>query len=65
MAYQIKKADKITEDLELLDKDNNVTLIVHVDIEVGKIAKEYRQIQVRNSLKMVMNKLLKVLEIQL
>lgn len=46
MAYQIKKADKITEDLELLDKDNNVTLIVHVDIEVGKIAKEYRQIQV-------------------
>lgn len=46
MAYQIKKADKITEDLELLDSNNDVALTVHVDIEIGRIAKEYRQIQI-------------------
>ena len=32
MAYQIKKADKITEDLELLDKNNDVALTIHIDI---------------------------------
>lgn len=46
MAYQIKKSDKITETLELLDSNNNAALTVHVDIEIGRIAKEYRQLQI-------------------
>lgn len=46
MAYQIKKSDKITEALELLDSNNNAALTVHVDIEIGRIAKEYRQLQI-------------------
>lgn len=46
MAYQIKKSDRITENLELLDSNNNVTLTIHIDIEIGRIAKEYRQLQI-------------------
>ena len=46
MAYQIKKSDRITENLELLDGNNNVTLTIHIDIEIGRIAKEYRQLQI-------------------
>lgn len=46
MAYQIKKSDKIAEDLELLDKNNDVALTIHIDIEIGRIAKEYRQLQI-------------------
>lgn len=46
MAYQIKKSDRITENLELLDSNNNVTLTIHINIEIGRIAKEYRQLQI-------------------
>ena len=46
MAYQIKKSDRITENLELLDKNNDVALTIHIDIEIGRIAKEYRQLQI-------------------
>ena len=45
MAYQIKKADKITEDLELLDKNNDVALTIHIDIQIDRIVREYRQLQ--------------------
>lgn len=46
MAYQIKKSDKIAEDLELLDSNNNAALTVHVDIEIARIIKNYRQLQI-------------------
>lgn len=45
MAYQIKRADKIIEDLELLDSDGNAALTVHIDIQIDRIAKDYRQLQ--------------------
>ncbi len=42
MAYQIKKSQRITEDLELLGDDNSVALTIHVDIDVDRIARDYR-----------------------
>lgn len=45
MAYQIKKSNRITEDLELLNEDNTVALTITVDIDVDNIAKNYRRAQ--------------------
>ena len=46
MAYQIKKSSKITESLEFLDDNDNVALSIDVEIDVDKIAAEYRTTEV-------------------
>lgn len=46
MAYQIKKSNKIVEDLELLGDNNEVELTIHVDINVEKMAGEIRKTQI-------------------
>lgn len=43
MAFQIKKENKVIEELELLDKNNEVAKTIKVEINIDKIATEYRQ----------------------
>lgn len=45
MAYQIKKTGKIVEDLELLNDNNEVDKVIHVDIDIDHIAKDFRKAQ--------------------
>lgn len=43
MAYQIKKDNEVVEELEFLDKNNEVVKKINVKINIDKIASEYRQ----------------------
>ena len=43
MAYQIKKDNEVVEELEFLDKNNEVVKKISVKINIDKIASEYRQ----------------------
>lgn len=43
MAFQIKKENKVIEELELLDENNEVAKTIKVEINIDKIATEYRQ----------------------
>lgn len=45
MAYQIKKNKNITENLELLDDNDNVAITIHVDINPSIIAKDFHRVQ--------------------
>ena len=47
MAYQIKKLQKIVEDIELLNDDNSVALTIHVDIVPENIARKFNVTQVK------------------
>ena len=44
MAYQIKKTNRITEDVEFLGENGEVELTVKLDIDVERIAGDFRRI---------------------
>lgn len=46
MAYQIKKTNRITEDVEFLGENGEVELTVELDIDVEKIAGDFRKAQI-------------------
>lgn len=46
MAYQIKKTDRITEDVEFLGENGEVELTVKLDIDVERIAGDFRKAQI-------------------
>lgn len=41
MAYQIKKTNRITEDVEFLGENGEVELTVKLDIDVERIARRF------------------------
>lgn len=46
MAYQIKKTNRITEDVEFLGENGEVELTVKLDIDVERIAGDFRKAQI-------------------
>lgn len=46
MAYQIKKSDHISEELEFLGKNGEVELKITVDVNVDRIAGGYRKAEI-------------------
>lgn len=46
MAYQIKKSSRITEDIEFLSENGEVELTLKVDIDVERIAGDFRKAQI-------------------
>lgn len=46
MAYQIKKSNRITEDVEFLGENGEVELTVKLDIDIEKIAGDFRKAQI-------------------
>lgn len=46
MAYQIKKTNRITEDVEFLGENGEVELTVELDIDVERIAGDFRKAQI-------------------
>ena len=46
MAYQIKKTHRITEDVEFLGENGEVELTVKLDIDVERIAGDFRKAQI-------------------
>lgn len=47
MAYQIKKSSRIKEQLEFLTEDNQTALTIDVDINVDRLAQQYRATEVK------------------
>lgn len=47
MAFQVKKQQKIIEDIELLADDNSVAVTLHVEINIDAIARKFRLTQVK------------------
>ena len=45
MAYQIRKQERISEDLELMETKDHPTVLIHIDINPEHIAKDYRKVQ--------------------
>lgn len=45
MAYQIKRENRVTESLELLDNNGNVAETIDVDINIDAMLAEYRKAQ--------------------
>lgn len=58
MAYQIKKSNRITEDVEFLGENGEVELTLKLDIDIERIAGDFRkaQIAVMNAEKAVKEK---------
>lgn len=46
MVYQIKKTNRITEDVEFLGENGEVELTVKLDIDVERIAGDFRKAQI-------------------
>ena len=44
MAYQLSRTRKIIESLELTDDNGNVIKAIYVNLDVGMVAKEYRNL---------------------
>lgn len=47
MAYQIKKSSRIKEQLEFLSEDDQTALTIDVDIDVDRIAQQYRATELK------------------
>ena len=42
MAYQIKRSNRVTEDLELVESDGTVAKTLHIDVDIDAITAHFR-----------------------